>query len=153
MSEKNFDSTPRRAEGSSKDAGEYLAESGKTAQLKRDILRAVSMTEGIGLTVREFAQYKVSEHHGRISGAFSTLHEAGYLERLQARRSRYEIYVLPKYVDGRPTRQHASVAREMRRQDLLSKASWAKACLQDEQDPRIKNAVTDLITEIERQFK
>lgn len=120
-----FDRTPRKAEGSSRDAGEHLARSGSTKALKHAIFTAAAMAGPEGLTVKEFSDELAEQghpvHHGRVSSAFSTMHEAGFLARLTERRGRYETYVLSSVVNGRPTREHASVARK-KREDQIKQA-------------------------------
>lgn len=116
----DYDYTPRSAEGSSKDAGEYLSKSGKTAALKDRIRGALTWTEGNGLTVKEFMGSAVCPsdvHHGQVSGAFSRLHQQGYINRLQERRGHSEVYVLPSHVNGRPTREHGSAIRARRQEE------------------------------------
>lgn len=104
-----LDRTPRRAEGSSRDAGEHLSRSGKTSDLKRAILRDLFQRGSHGVTAKEIEDGGIS--HGRVSGALSTLHEDGYIERLTEKRDHHEVYVMPDDVLGRETRLHASVAR------------------------------------------
>ena len=89
-----LDRTPRRAEGSSRDAGEHLAQSGKTSDLKRMILRSLRPLGPLGLTAKEI-ELETGLSHGQVSSALSTLHEDGYIERLTEKRSRHEVYVLP----------------------------------------------------------
>lgn len=122
------DHTPRTAEGSSKDAGEHLALTGKTSHLKNAIREVARMTGAHGLTTAEFSRSGVrpSAHHGQVSSAFSTMHETGHLARLQERRDRYEIYVLPEHVNGRATREHASIARARKRDALIEILEWAE---------------------------
>lgn len=122
------DHTPRSAEGSSRDAGEYLSRSEKTRQLKRDVWGAVSRREDAGMTVKEFT-HLTGVHHGQVSGAFSTMHQAGYLARLQERRAKYEVYVLPEHVNGRPTREHASIARARKHRELTERVEAAEHAL------------------------
>lgn len=118
------DRTPRAVEGSSKDGGGHLSRSGKTKTLKKFIYSAASKEGVDGLTVHEFTNISplilgARPHHGQVSSAFSTMHEHGYLARLDERRGRYEVYVLPEHVNGRPTREHASVLRK-RKYDALA---------------------------------
>jgi hypothetical protein len=40
-------------------------------------------------------------HHGRTTGALSTLHKAGHVARLADKRNGSSVYVLPEYVLGR----------------------------------------------------
>ena len=113
------DYTPRAADGSSRDAGEHLARSGKTAELKRDIRITLAGRTTSGMTVKEYVRLS-GRHHGQVSGAFSTLHERGDLARLKERRDRYEVYVLPEHVDGRDTREHRAVAKRRAREELVA---------------------------------
>lgn len=56
-----------------------------------------------GMTWLEVAA-RTGWHHGQASGALSTLHKIGRIARLQDRRDRCHIYVLPEHVGDRETR-------------------------------------------------
>lgn len=58
-----------------------------------------------GLTVKEYRD-RYAIHHGVASSHLSNLHEAGYLRKLKQRRDRCGIYVLPHFVEERPTVPH-----------------------------------------------
>ena len=64
------------------------------------LINAVNAAER-GVTVAELRDSRL--HHGRVSGALSVLHKEGRLSRLTETRDRCKVYVLPDYVDGRPT--------------------------------------------------
>lgn len=115
-----LDRTPRRAEGSSKDAGEHLARSGKTGELKRMILRSLRPLGPLGLTAKEI-ELETGLSHGPVSSALSTLHEDCEIARLTEKRSHHEVYVLPEDVHLRETREHASVTRK-RKNDAIVEA-------------------------------
>lgn len=53
-----------------------------------------------GVTARELGEH-MNTHHGSASGALSNLHRKGKLVRLQERRDRQSVYVLPEYVRRR----------------------------------------------------
>lgn len=60
-----------------------------------------------GITVAEVRD--ASLHHGRVSGALSALHKKGKLARLEEMRGRCRIYVLPEFVNDRPTQGHGVI--------------------------------------------
>lgn len=127
--EATFDGyTPRRAEGSSKDAGEHLRSSGATSDLKRAIWNTVDRKGSAGMTVKEFTHLS-GEHHGQVSGAFSTMHQRGDLARLTERRARYEVYVVPQYLNGRQTREHASIIRARKDAELADRITAAETVM------------------------
>jgi len=68
---------------------------------QRYILILADRAKEKGVTVAELRD--ASLHHGRISGALSTLHKLGKLSRLTETRGRCKVYVLPEYVNERPT--------------------------------------------------
>lgn len=55
---------------------------------------------GDGVTVKELCA-DMGVHHGQGSAALSHLHKEGVIARLDERRSRASVYVLPEYVNGR----------------------------------------------------
>lgn len=48
-------------------------------------------------------RYEGSVHHGTASGALSNLHKVGHAARLTEKRMRRKVYVLPHFIDDRPT--------------------------------------------------
>lgn len=55
-----------------------------------------------GVTWAEVSDY-FGWHHGTSSGMLSNLHKAGKIARLEERRNRCKVYVLPDFVMGRTT--------------------------------------------------
>lgn len=53
-----------------------------------------------GATWTELAD-EYGYHHGQASGVLSGLHKTEHIARLDQRRNRCKVYVLPEYVDGR----------------------------------------------------
>lgn len=78
---------------------------GVTSQRQRWVIEALDTAKSAGLTWREVADY-LDVHHGAASGVLSVLHKVGIVERLAQSRDSMKIYVLPEYVDGRPTEPH-----------------------------------------------
>ena len=75
---------------------------GTTSKRQQDVLNELARLCHRGATWNELGDL-LSLHHGAISGVLSTLHKHGYICRLTERRSRSQIYVLPKYVNSRET--------------------------------------------------
>lgn len=75
---------------------------GTTSARQSSTLAALKHAGADGLTWNELAAAN-DWHHGQASGALSTLHKAGLIARLSASRNRSKIYVLPIFVNGRPT--------------------------------------------------
>lgn len=78
---------------------------GTTSERQKAVLVALRYSKIAGLTWREVADY-LGVHHGAASGVLSVLHKEGHIERLSTQRDRMKIYVLPEYVNGRPTEPH-----------------------------------------------
>jgi hypothetical protein len=72
-------------------------------------LRLVSRSARHGLTVAELRE-ATGWHHGQASSVLSTLHKEGFIARLQEKRERCHIYMLPVYVSG-PTDDHGRTRR------------------------------------------
>lgn len=75
--------------------------------------RTISGTMGgreAGLTVADIRD-RTGWHHGQASSALSVLHKEGKIARLQQRRGRCAVYVLPEYVNGRATAPHGRSKR------------------------------------------
>jgi hypothetical protein len=80
---------------------------GTASTRQRFILIMADRAKERGITVAEVRDQAL--HHGRVSGALSVLHKAGKLARLHETRNRCKVYVLPEYVNGRPTEAHGVV--------------------------------------------
>ena len=148
------DDTPRAAEGSSKDGGEYLSTSGSTRELKWQIYRALGAHGTTGMTSKEFSgKTAIKEmfpgvHHGQVSSAFSTMHAHGLIARLTERRGHYEVYVLLENVGERETREHSSVVKARKRARLSEAIDAVEAIYPHGiTDKRMIDAVHDLVTE------
>lgn len=81
--------------------------SGTASKRQRYILILASRAKEKGITVAELRDSSL--HHGRVSGALSVLHKVGKLARLTEIRNKCKVYVLPEYVNGRPTESHGVV--------------------------------------------
>lgn len=80
---------------------------GTASKRQRYILILAERAKERGITVAELRD--ASLHHGRVSGALSVLHKVGKLVRLTEVRGRCKVYVLPQYVNDRPTEKHGVV--------------------------------------------
>jgi hypothetical protein len=102
-------------------------QSGKAQQHREMVVHALGEQTGHGLTYRELGDL-FDWHHGQSSSVLSVLHKERRIARLQDRRNRCHIYVLPEYVDGRETREAGRTAPH--RADLdaeaeaMAKAAW-----------------------------
>jgi hypothetical protein len=85
------------------------AVNGTASKRQRLILILAGRAQEKGITVAEVRDSSL--HHGRVSGALSVLHKVGKLIRLTETRGRCKVYVLPEYVNGRPTEPHGVVHR------------------------------------------
>jgi hypothetical protein len=81
--------------------------SGTASKRQRFILILAGRAKEKGITVAEVRDQTL--HHGRVSGALSVLHKVGKLSRLTEVRGRCKVYVLPEFVNGRPTEPHGVV--------------------------------------------
>lgn len=115
-------------EGGSADRAHHEARTGKSAGRQRITLQNLRHIRATGLTWRELAAVE-GWHHGQASGVLSVLHKEGRIACLHARRDNCSIYVLPQYVEGRPTVEHrgTQAARDraslQRIRDLVDLAS------------------------------
>jgi len=75
---------------------------GTTSKRQQDVLNELARLCHRGATWNELGE-RLDLHHGAISGVLSTLHKNGYICRLTERRSRSQVYILPKYVNDRGT--------------------------------------------------
>lgn len=76
--------------------------SGVTSARQSTTLRQLKAAGFTGLTWHDLA-HALDWHHGQASGTLSVLHGAGLIARLTESRNRSKVYVLPIFVDGRPT--------------------------------------------------
>jgi hypothetical protein len=89
----------------SRERAEHDDTTGITTQRQRMVMASLERVRSTGLTWKELADF-TGWHHGQASGALSTLHKTGHIERLAERRDRCHPYVLPEHVDGRDTQPH-----------------------------------------------
>jgi hypothetical protein len=82
---------------------------GTASKRQRYVLILAGRAKERGITVAELRDTTL--HHGRVSGALSVLHKVGKLARLTEVRGKCKVYVLPEYVNGRPTEPHGVVHR------------------------------------------
>ena len=87
----------------SRDATIHADLTGITNKAQRYVLTMAGMMREKGVTVIELRERNGAVHHGRVSAALTNLHMAGRLVRLQDRRLRSHIYVLPEFANGRET--------------------------------------------------
>lgn len=80
---------------------------GTTSTRQAKAIESLGARHSTGMTWKELA-LACGWHHGQASGVLSTLHKVGRVDRLTERRNRCSIYVLPEYVQGRPTSEHGS---------------------------------------------
>lgn len=76
--------------------------SGVTSARQSETLRQLKTAGSRGMTWHDLAD-ALDWHHGQASGTLSVLHGAGLIHRLAESRNRSKVYVLPLFVDGRPT--------------------------------------------------
>jgi hypothetical protein len=84
-----------------------LDKSGATAKFQKMFLDDLEAAGNQGLTSREWGLMHDFEHQ-TYSSVPSVLHLGGYVVRLTQRRGRHQIYVLPKWVNGRAESPHKS---------------------------------------------
>jgi hypothetical protein len=75
---------------------------GTTSERQNKTMLMLNDAGSFGYTWKELADM-LHLHHGQASGVLSTLHKAGRITRLNMRRDKCLVYVLPEYVDGRET--------------------------------------------------
>ena len=93
---------------------------GTTARRQYETIAYLNRMSVYGATWKDLAS-QMGLHHGQASGVLSTLHKAGLVARLQERRDRCAIYVLPEWVDGRPTDEYRrNVTRTEIREQLAT---------------------------------
>ena len=81
--------------------------SGATAKFQKLLLDDLEQAGNQGLTSREWGIMHNLEHQ-TYSSVPSVLHLGGYIVRLTQRRGRHQVYVLPKWVNGRTESPHKS---------------------------------------------
>jgi hypothetical protein len=87
----------------SREAAYHDLVEGVTAKAQRLVLILAAQAGTKGITIAEVREAKGSLHHGKMSSALTNLHKDGRLARLEDRRGRCHIYVLPEFVDERVT--------------------------------------------------
>lgn len=85
---------------------------GVTNITQRLVLILAAQAGPKGITVRDVRDDKTSLHHGRISSALTKHHIAGRLVALYERRDHCGVYVLPEYVNERPSRPYHRQGRK-----------------------------------------
>lgn len=98
--------------GASKDRADHDDSSGRTTERQQRVLAFLSDCTWDGATWREVAS-RFSMHHGQASGVLSVLHKTGHILRLQERRGRCSVYVMPEFVEDRATAVHGSVRHKV----------------------------------------
>lgn len=127
-------------------------EDGTTTRRQRQVLSALDAGGFTGMTWAELANL-TGWHHGQASGALSVLHKSGLISRLAERRGRCAVYVLPEYVDDRPTQPHGSNRHGPARYVLDNAAvtaALADAGLTGRDAARARNALRALGLELTR---
>jgi hypothetical protein len=94
------DASRERAENEAADGTAYARQS--------RILDLLDSAGTLGMTWKEISDH-TGEHHGKVSGALSSMHKAGSIVALKFnRRNGSGVYVLPPYVMDRPVREFRS---------------------------------------------
>ena len=86
----------------SQDRQMMLDETGETGKRQSMVLSELQDAGTHGATWRDIA-LALELHHGQASAALSVLHREGLIARLEERRNKCSIYVLPEFVAGRQT--------------------------------------------------
>jgi hypothetical protein len=93
----------------SKEAAEQAVESGALARRQRRILQILAERGPIGATSAEI-EVLTGEHHGKVSGALSSMHKGDAVVALKLdRRNGSGVYVLHAHVLGRIVRPFKSI--------------------------------------------
>jgi hypothetical protein len=116
----------------SKDRAINEAITGTASKRQRFILILAQRAKERGVTVADVRDTNL--HHGRVSGALSVLHKVGKLARLTETRDKCKVYVLPEYVNGRPTEPHGVVHKADK--ETVQAAAIVEAHLRRGQDER-----------------
>jgi hypothetical protein len=80
-------------------------DSGALSKRLQRTANIVRMSGVRGVTVKELRE-ETGWHHGKASAVLSVLHQRGELVRLQERRDRCQVYVLPRYRLDRDESEH-----------------------------------------------
>jgi hypothetical protein len=91
----------------SRERAEQQDQDGTFSKRQKQTMQELWQVGSMGLTWRELA-FTFNLHHGQASGVLSVLHKAEKISRLEERRNRCAVYVLPEFVNGRETSQHAN---------------------------------------------
>lgn len=86
----------------SQDRQMMLDETGETGKRQSMVLSELQDAGTHGATWRDIS-LALELHHGQASAALSVLHREGLISRLEERRNKCSIYVLPEFVAGRQT--------------------------------------------------
>lgn len=125
---------------------------GTTTERQRRVLVILSAAGTAGATWTDLATL-TGWHHGQASGALSTLHKSGLIARLDERRNRCAVYVLPEHVADRGTQPHGSTTHAPARLVLSAEAvtdALAEAGLTGREAARARNALRSLGLELTR---
>ena len=79
-----------------------LDETGETGKRQKAVMRELRSAGTFGANWRDIA-LALGIHHGQASAALSVLHREGLIARLEDKRAKCSIYVLPEFVNGRET--------------------------------------------------
>jgi hypothetical protein len=74
---------------------------GTTARRQQQVLATLEEAGPAGMTALELRNSWGETNPNKVSPACTVLHKEGLIVRLQERRGRHHVYVLPEYVDGR----------------------------------------------------
>ena len=91
--------------GTSRERAVTADRNGTTKNRQKDTLRSLAQAGVLGLTWKELGEIH-GWHHGTASGALSVLHKTERIVRLTERRNKCKVYVLPEFVEKRPTEPH-----------------------------------------------
>lgn len=86
----------------SRDRQMMLDETGETGKRQKQVMAELRNAGTYGAIWRDIA-LSLGLHHGQASAALSVLHREGLIARLDEKRAKCSIYVLPEYVNGRST--------------------------------------------------
>jgi len=103
----------------SRERAEKADKSGKTHERDDKTIAALGSVGRDGMTWVELAADQ-DLHHGEASAVLSRLHKDGRMARLMERRTACRVYVLPEYVDGRPTDKYRPNVSRRKVADLLA---------------------------------
>lgn len=78
----------------------FIDESGETTKRQQAVINELRSAGAYGAIWRDIA-LALGLHHGQASAALSVLHREGVIARLNEKRNKCSIYVLPEFVNGR----------------------------------------------------